>query len=416
MKVAMHIQKISLILILTLLLTGACHPFTPAQPANSRTVASIDGVTQPLPATPTPVTSPSQAEVSSPSVPSSGTPTEGEAVQPADSDSEINPERSFPLAPDTRWDPGNGGGEEEESSGAFSLHSNATMETVNQFYQSALASQGWKLRYIDANHAGGVTQYWKQGMLYMSVDFGYDNSGLAIQSQWRQIDLQAVQMLPQDVPLPDQAEFVDATETTWEVYIPQEIEAVAGYYQQKAAALNWKPGSVPSETEGICGSDCASSSTPGYPPGVTPMPTATPDPRKPQTLAYTKTDGNEISLEFYPHRDATILTITLTLKNVESAGLPKELPIYPGATGMVIAPGMVRFTAPLDLKAMIQFYAQIMTDAGWKPSPGYSLDTPQLYFQEWDKGEDSLRFNISSPESAPQSSLVSIQCVQCTAP
>ncbi len=412
----MHIQKTSLILILVLLLNGACHPYTPAKQANPRAVASMGGVTQPLPATPTSVASPSQAEVSSPSVPSTGTPSESEAVQSADSDSDINPERSFPLAPDTRWDPGNGGGEEEETSGAFSLHSKTTVETVNQFYQAALPRQDWKLRYTDANHAGGVTQYWKQGMLYMSVDFGYDNTGLAIQAQWRQVDHQAVLMLPQDVPLPDQAEFVDATETTWEVYIPQEMEAVAGYYQQKAAALNWQPGSVPSETGGICGSDCGNPSTPGYPPGVTPMPTPTPDPRQPQTLAYTKADGNEISLEFYPHQDATILDVTLTLKNVESAGLPKELTIYPGATGMVIAPGMVRFTAPLDLQAMVQFYAQIMTDAGWKPSPGYSLDTPQLYFQEWDKGEESLRFNISSPGSSVQSSLVSIQCLQCTAP
>ena len=412
----MHIQKISLTLILTLLLNGACQPYTPAQPANPRTVASMDSATQPLQATPTPITSPSQPEVSSPTVPSSGTPTESEIVQPPDSDPDINPESSFPLAPNTEWDPGNGGGEEAESSGAFSLHSKTTMETLNQFYQAALPRQGWKLRYIDANHAGGVTQYWKQGMLYMSVDFGYDNTGLAIQAQWRQVDLQAVKMLPQDIPLPDQAEFVDATETTWVVYIPREMEAVAGYYQQKAAALNWKPGSVPSETEGICGSDCDSPSTPGYPPGVTPMPTATPDPRQPQTLAYTKADGNEISLEFRPHQDATILNITLTLKNVESAGLPKELPIYPGATGMVIAPGMVRFTAPLDLKTIVQFYAHIMTDTGWKPSLGYSLDTPQLYFQEWDKGGESLRFNISSPESSSQSSLVSIQSMQSSAP
>jgi hypothetical protein len=409
----MHIQKISLILILTLLLNGACHPYTPAKQANLGTVPSTDGVTQPLPAV---ITSPSQPEVSSPSVPSSGTPTESEAVQSTDSDSAINPERSFPLASNTEWDSGNGGGEEEESSGAFSLHSKATMETVNQFYQTALSRQGWKLRYTDANHDGGVTQNWKQEMLYMSVNFGYDNTGLAIQAQWHQVDLQAVQMLPQDVPLPDQAEFVDATETTWEVYIPQEMEAVAGYYQQKAAALNWKPGSVPSEIEGICGSDCGNLSTPGYPPGVTPMPTATPDPRQPKTLAYTKTDGNEISLEFHPHQEATILTIILTLKNVESAGLPKELPIYPGATGIDIAPGMVRFTAPLDLKTMVQFYAHILTDAGWKPSPGYSLDTPQLYFQEWEKGEESLRFNISSPGSSSQSSLVSIQCLQSTAP
>ncbi len=411
----MYLQKISLILVLALLLNGACNPYTSAKPADSHLAASIGGAAQPLTATPRPITSPSQPEVSTPTIqPVTPTPEGSEAVQPADSDLEINPESSFPLGPDTQWDPGNGGSEEQESSGAFSLHSTASVETLNQFYQAALPKQDWKLRYIDANQGGGVTQYWEQGMVYMSVDFSYDNSGLAIQSQWHQVDLEAVQGLPKDVPLPDQAEFVDATETTWEVYIPQEMEWVASYYQQKAAALNWKPESAPSETGASCGGDCSNAFAPTYPAQVTRMPTPTPDPRQPEGLAYTKADGNQISLEFNPHRDATILKITLTLKKVESAGLPKEVPIYPGATGMVIAPGMVRFTAPLDLKSAVQFYTRSLTDNGWKPSAGYSLDTPQLYFQEWDKGEQAVRFNISAPGSASQSSLVSIQCVECS--
>jgi hypothetical protein len=411
----MHIQKNSLVLILALLLVAACNLYTPAKQANSLTVASMGGEVQPSKANPTLVTSSPQLEGSSSTFISVAT-TESKKDPSTESDPVTNPESSFPLAPDTRWDPGNGGSEEEETSGAFLLHSKASIETVNQFYQSALPRQGWKLRYNDANHRGGVTQYWKQGMLYMSLDFFYDDAGLAIQAQWHQVDLQAVQMLPKVIPLPDQAEFVDATETTWEVYLPQEMEVVAAYYQQKAAALNWKPGSVPDRTDAICGGDCANQPTSTYPPGVTPMPTATPDPRQPQTLVYTMADGNEISLEFHPHQNATILNLTLTLKNVESAGLPKELPIYPGATGMVIAPGMVRFTAPLDLKTIVQFYIHALAGAGWQPFAGYSLDTPQLYYQEWDKGEESVRVNISTPGSSSQSSMVSIQCLQCTAP
>ena len=114
-------------------------------------------------------------------------------------------------------------------------------------------------------------------------------------------------------------------------------------------------------------------------------------------------------------QDATILNITLTLKNVELAGLPKELPIYPGRP-IWSSPRNGALYRPLGLKTAVQFYTQILTVAGWKPSAGYSLDTPQLYFQEWDKGEEALRFNISSPGSSSQSSIVSIQCLQCTAP
>jgi len=411
----MNIPKTSLILILGLLLNGACNPYTPTKQANSLIVAAMSDVVQPLRATPTPISSPSQSDVSSP-IDLSVTPTESEVVQSDEDEHDINPESSFPLAPDTQFDPGNGGSEEVESSGAFLLHSKATIETVNQFYQSALSRQGWQLRYIDANYRGGVTQYWKQDMLYMSVDFAYDNTGLAIQDQWHLVEIEYVQMLPENLPLPDRAEFVDATDTTWEVYIPQGMKAVTEYYQQKAVALKWKPGSVLGMTEAICVDDCVNQPAPAYPLGVTPMPTATLDPRQPQTLFYIMTDGNEISLEFHPHQDSTILNITLTLKNVESAGLPKELPIYPGATGMVIAPGMVRFTVPSDLKTTVQFYIHALTAAGWIPSAGYSLDTPQLYFQEWAKGEQSLRLNISSPESSSQLSTVSIQCLLCTAP
>jgi len=390
----MQILKTCLILILALLLNVACNPNTAAIQASSTIVASMSGEAQPFPATTT----------------------ESRADQSTESDPVTSPESFFPLAPNTQWDPGNGGSEEEETSGAFSLHSNATIEKVNQFYQSALPSQGWELRFIEANHAGGVTQYWKLGMLYMSLDFTYDQTGLAIQSQWHQVDLLNVQMLPKIIPLPDQAEFVDATDTTWEVYVPLEIKAATEYYQQKAATLNWKPGSSPDRIDVICSGDCLNQTTPTYPLGVTPMPTMTPDPRQPQMLLYTMNDGNEISLEFQPHLDSTILNITLTLKNVESAGLPKDLPIYPEATDVVIAPGMVRFTAPLDLKTTVQFYSSALMGAGWKPYAGYSLDTPQLYFQEWDKGEESLRLHISSPGSSSQSSMVSIQCLQCTAP
>jgi hypothetical protein len=331
-------------------------------------------------------------------------------------DEEFNPENSFPLAPETQWDAGNGGSGEVESGGAFSLHSQAEIETVNQFYQSALFSQGWTLRYIDANNRGGLTQNWKLDNVYMSVDIGYDQVGLALQVQWHQVELEYVQLLPKVVPLPDQAEFVNATDTTWEVYIPQEFQASAEYYRQQAAALNWMPGTVPGSVGAICSGDCLNQAALTYPPGITPMPTMTPDPRRPQALAYIMNDGNEISLEFHPHQDSTIMNITLTMKNVESAGLPKELPIYPGATDLVIAPGMLRFTVPLDLETTVQYYIEALMDGGWMPNAGYSLDTPELYFQQWDKAEQSLRLNISSPGSSSQSSLVSIQCLLCTSP
>jgi hypothetical protein len=367
------------------------------------------------PATPTGTDTPSQAEASSQNG-HSAAPAELKGDQSAEAELEINPEESFPLAPDTQWDAGNGGSEEAENSGAFSLHSKATQETVNQFYQVALTSQGWTLRYIEGNKSGGLSQYWKQDMLYMSLDFFYDRSGLAIQAKWHQVDQEYLQMMPKVIPLPDGAEIVYATDSTWEYYLPLEIMAAGEYYQQNAARLNWKPGSLPEGTDMTCSGDCLNKAVPYYPPGITPMPTSTPDPRPPQALFYTMPGGDEIILEFLPHRDATILNIIVTLKNVASAGLPQDVLIPPGAIDMVIAPGMVRFTVAWDLNTTVQFYTDALLEAGWSAFGGYSLDTPKLYFQQWDQGEQSFRLNISSAEATAQSSTVSIQCIECTEP
>jgi hypothetical protein len=414
-KDAMHIPRTCLVLILAILLLGACKDYSPARPASATPLASLASTAQPFSATPTIMVTPPGAGISSSNVYSLA-PMVNKALQASEADPDINPESSFPLAPDTVWDAGNGGSEEEESSGAFSLHSTATLETVDQFYQSALADQGWQLRYIDANQAGGLTQYWNMGVLYMSVAFTYDPTGLAIQAHWHLVDPEYVQMLPQDLPLPDQAEFVDATDSTWELYLPQEMDTAIKYYQQKAAVLNWEPAKLPDTPVATCAGDCLTRAAPAYPPGVTPMPTSTPDPRQPQRLVYIMTGGDQLSLEFQPHQDATVLDITLTLHNVDSAGLPKELQVYPGATGLVIAPGLLRFTAPVVLPVAVQFYSDALLAAGWKVSSGYNLDTPQLYFQQWDKGQQALRLNISSPGSSSQTSLVSIQCLQCTPP
>ncbi len=312
----MQIQKIFLILILALFLIGGCSPDSKAKPTSTTIVTSKGAMTQPYQVNTEPTSDTSQPLVSTSIVPPIST-IEIQAAPTTESDDKSNPEESFPLAPNTQFDPGNGGSEEQESSGAFMLHSKGSLEIVNKFYQSALPKQGWKLRYIDANHGGGVTQYWEQGQLFMSIDLAFDNTGLAIQVQWHQLDSEAIKLLPKDLPLPDQSEILDATDTTWEVYILQESDAVVQYYQREAAVKNWKPESASVAATKTCESDCGGN-LPSFPPGVTPMPTATPDLRQSQVLAYTMTDGNEISLELIPHRDATILNITF---NPEECGI-----------------------------------------------------------------------------------------------
>jgi hypothetical protein len=407
--------KTYVFLILAVVLVMACNPGALASQTDPTSSALNSGVGQTYAATSTITDMPSQGDGPSQNG-RSAAPAEPQGDQPAEAELEINPEESFPLAPDTQWDAGNGGSEEAENSGAFSLHSKATIEVLDQFYQAALASQGWTLRYSEANHGGGLSQYWKQDMLYMSLDFVYERSGLAIQVKWHQVDQEYLQMMPKTIPLPDGAEIVYATDSTWEFYIPLEITVASEYYQQKAAMLNWKPGSVPEGTELVCSGDCLNQAVPYYPPGITPVPTSTPDPRQAQVFFYTMVSGDEILLELQPQGEATLLNIIVTLKNVASAGLPNEVPIPAEATDMVIAPEMVRFTLSWDLDTTVKFYSDALFEAGWSSFAGYSLDTPTLYFQEWDKEEQSFRLNISTADATVKSSMVSIQCIECIAP
>ena len=150
----MHIQKTILVLILALAFTGACNPSpicetsqTPPSPA-----ASMGGVAQPLPATPAPITSPSQPAGFLPHR-SGRRPNESKAAQSTETDPDFNPESSFPLAPNTQWDAGNGDSKRIESSGAFLLHSRATMGDGQPVLSNRrFPGKGWKLRYIDANY------------------------------------------------------------------------------------------------------------------------------------------------------------------------------------------------------------------------------------------------------------------------
>ena len=49
--------------------------------------------------------------------------------------------------------------------------------------------------------------------------------------------LQAVQTLPKALPLTQPPSSWTLRTPTWQVYIPQEVEAVAGYYQQKGNGI-----------------------------------------------------------------------------------------------------------------------------------------------------------------------------------
>jgi hypothetical protein len=261
------------------------------------------------------------------------------------------------------------------------------------------------LRYTDANFTGGVNQSWKKDNIYLSVDIGFDQGVLKIKCQYDRVEALAAQKLPKGFPLPAQFEMVQASDSSWEFYIPQDYSAVTNFYKGQIASLNWKqtPGNA-GGGQGGC-DDCGGS--PGFPAGA--MPTATIDYRNENDLSFTMPDGNVVDLSITPHANGTILNVDLTLKNIASAGLPQDVPIYPGATAQIITPGSAEFQVSADMKTIEDYYNQQLTAAGWAPD-GAPMEASGTFIQNWTKGDQKISITLA-PSGA--NIMLMIDCSTC---
>jgi hypothetical protein len=300
-----------------------------------------------------------------------------------------------------------GSNDPNDPSGSFNIQSQSSPEALAKFYADTLPTQGWTLRYTDANFTGGVTQYWKKDNTYLSMDIGFDQGQLRIHCQYDRVEAQLAQKLPKDFPLPAQFEMVSAEDTSWEFYIPQDYAGVTSFYTQKLSAMNWKQAPENGAGgQGSCGgTDCGGSTT--FPAGA--MPTATIDYRNENDLSFTMPDGNVIELTISPHQNGTILYVDLTLNNIASAGLPQDVPIYPGAAVQLITPGTAEFQTNADLKTVENFYIQQLKTAGWSQD-GDPIDASGSYLQNWAKGDQKITIMLVP---SGENTILNIECSTC---
>jgi hypothetical protein len=377
---AMNRKNLIILFIAVLFLVGACS-------LSSRS-------TQAVPQTSSPQGSPSQLET---------------ATQPplfggnAQGGSSPDIQKTFPVPPDSQmsspdnYDP-------DATSGSFTIQSQSTPDAMNKFYADQLPALGWTLRYSDANFTGGVNQYWKKDDIYLSLNIGFDEGQLKIQCEYNLVEAQAAQKLPKGFPLPGQFEMVQAGDTSWEFYIPQDYTAVTNFYTQKLSAMNWKEEPPPAPMEGE-GDNSGSSKT--WPAGA--MPTATIDYRPENQLSFSMPDGNVVELHISPHQNGTILYVDLTMKNIASAGLPQDVPIYPGATVQIITPGNASFLVNADLKTIENYYIDQLKAAGWSPD-GNPFEMSGTYNQNWVKGDQKITIALVTSDT---NTMLMIDCETC---
>ncbi len=199
---------------------------------------------------------------------------------------------------------------------------------------------------------------------------------------------------------------VKAVETSWELYIPQDYAAVTNFYNQKLATLNWKVAPTPELMLGSCsGSDCVENAS--FPPWA--LLTATVDHRPANDLAFSMPGGNIIDLTITPHQNGTILGVDFILKNIQSAGLLQDLPIYPGAVVQIITPGSDEFQVNTDIQTIEKYYVDKLTTAGWTLD-GAPTRVSGGYFQNWKKPGQAV--SITLVPSGTATGLL-IECSTC---
>jgi|WetSurSiteA1Bulk_404760.scaffolds.fasta_scaffold23297_2 hypothetical protein len=291
----------------------------------------------------------------------------------------------FPLPADTEIDPYNVD-EGDPDRGSFTLRSTAALGGLVDFYKTTLPTEGWTYRYTDANDLGGVTQFWKKDNSYISLQFGYEENEVAVEIKYSRLAAEALEKLPDDFPLSDKAELTNALDTMWNFYIDQDFGTVTAFYNQ--ASAGWAPCSGGSFGEGDDGGGRS------FPPGITPMPSPTRDPRPVESYCGVLPSQHQIDLYIWPHGDATLLRVHMTSLNLSEAGLPADVPLYPGATIQSVKPGTVDFQTDASLEAVKDFYVEKLTTAGW--TPGDFSESAGISIKDWKKGNQSINVSIIS--------------------
>jgi hypothetical protein len=295
--------------------------------------------------------------------------------------------KSFPLPPGAEID-AETVSEDDPGRGSFTLRSNDSTKALADFYADTLPTLDWTSRYTDANAFGGVTQYWKKGGTYLSLQFGYDTAGAYGKIRYQTIGADALTKLPADFPVPDKAELTAALEASWDFYVDQDFSAVVSFYEK--ASAGWGPCTgYGAEGEGDDGGGQ------NFPPGAVLMPSPTRDSRPATDLCGVLPSQNQVDVYIQPHGKAALLHVYVTSLNPANSGLPADVPIYPGATIQSSSPGTVTYQAGASLDAVKSFYEEKLAAAGWTLE-GEPVESEGAVIMNWEKGNQSLMISITA--------------------
>lgn len=90
-----------------------------------------------------------------------------------------------------------------------------------------------------------------------------------------------------------------------------------------------------------------------------------------------------------------------------AAGLPEDVPAYPGATDLIVMEGLASFSAPDDAATVANFYRTELAAQGWAKDSDDDLGG--MVTQVWSKDGRTLNLMISSGEGGDSSVVITME-------
>ncbi len=84
-------------------------------------------------------------------------------------------------------------------------------------------------------------------------------------------------------------------------------------------------------------------------------------------------------------------------EDAQNVGLPDDIPMYPGATGVTSMGGMVVFSSEDDVATVSAFYIEKLEADGWTKTDG--MDTDALVTRSYTKGDRTVQISVTTGDN-----------------
>ncbi len=94
-------------------------------------------------------------------------------------------------------------------------------------------------------------------------------------------------------------------------------------------------------------------------------------------------------------------------EEAQNIGLPEDIPMYPGATGVTSIGGMVVFSSEDDVATVSAFYIEKLESDGWTKTDG--MDTDGMVMRTYTKDSRTVQLSVTSGDDGGSQVMISVE-------